>query len=199
MDALEPRPAREAPSCRRFVFLSLVRPTKGIHELIAAGERLGKEIIIDVYGPFFDGLTEEVFKGLQRVRYRGVVAPGKAISVLRDYDALVLPTYWQGEGYPGIVIEAFAAGIPVVTTRWKCIPEIVDDSCGILVEPRNPDALHDALKTLARDDRLYARLCEGARCKRKLFDSRIWTDRFVEYCMDLVRPIGATSDEDSSH
>lgn len=190
---------KQAPSnvrsCRRFVFLSLVRPTKGIRELIEAGERLGEGITVGVYGPFLDGFSEQNFAGLKRVRYRGVVAPGEAISVLRNYDALVLPTYWQGEGYPGIIIEAYAAGIPVVTTRWLCIPEIVDESCGILVQPRDSEALHDAMKALTEDDQYYARLCRGARSKRALFDSRTWTDRFVSYCEDLANAKRGTSGE----
>lgn len=184
--------SRPARSCRRFVFLSLVRPTKGIRELIEAGERLDEGISVDVYGPLLDGFSEQNFVGLKRVKYRGVIAPGEALTVLRDYDALVLPTYWEGEGYPGIVIEAFGAGLPVVSTRWKAIPEIVDDSCGLLIEPRDADALHDAMKTLAADDEQYARLCEGARSQAKLFDAQIWTDRFVSYCKELASVRSAT-------
>lgn len=180
------QPSRKNRSCRRFVFLSLVRPTKGIRELIEAAERLGEDITVDVYGPFFEGFSEQNLAGLKRVKYRGVVASGEANSVLRNYDTLVLPTYWEGEGYPGIIIEAFGAGIAVISTRWKAIPEIVDESCGILVKPRDVDELYDAMKTLVDDDGLYSRLCEGARSKAKLFDAQVWTDRFVSYCKDLA-------------
>lgn len=64
-------------------------------------------------------------------------------------DLVTLPSY--KEGCPNVVIEALAAGRPVVATNVGGIPELMDDSCGRLVPPRNPAALRDALEqTLAR-------------------------------------------------
>ncbi len=173
-------------TCRRFVFLGLVRPMKGIPELIEAAERFGDDVSVDVYGPCMEGVTEQTFAELKRVHYRGVVPPGEGVRVLRNYDALVLPSYWPGEGYPGIIVEAYAAGLPVVTTRWRTIPEIVDDSCGRLVEPKDADALHRAMKELVDDNALYARLRKGAIAKRSFFDARTWTQKFVEHCRKLA-------------
>jgi glycosyltransferase involved in cell wall biosynthesis len=94
--------------------------------------------------------------------------------------------YLSGEGYPGAILEAFAAGIPVITTRWLSIPEIVDHSCGILIPPRNPAALADAVIRLTTDPLLYQRLCAGAVGKRGQFSSSYWTRAFVDYCRPLV-------------
>ncbi len=171
--------------CRRFVFLSHVKPAKGIGELVEAAERFDGEVSVDVYGPLLDGLTASSFEGLRRVRYRGVVPAGTAVSVLADYHALLLPTYWVGEGYPGTVLEAYAAGLPVIATRWKAIPEVVDDTSGILVEPRDADALFEAMQKLVKDDELYRRLCDGVRAKRQFFNSARWVDEFVKLCGEL--------------
>ncbi|MBU0639896.1 MAG: glycosyltransferase family 4 protein [Planctomycetes bacterium] len=185
MDVARALPPREVSACRRFVFLSQVRPVKGVGELIAAGERFGADVTVDVYGPFFDGLSESTFAGLKRVRYCGVVQPEEVLGTLRRYDALVLPTYHSGEGYPGIVLEAYGAGLPVIATHWRAVPEIVDDTCGLLIEPRSAEALHAAMERLVRDDALYARLCAGARRQRDFFDVRTWAEHFVGYCREL--------------
>lgn len=172
--------------CRRFVFVSHVKQTKGIGELIAAGERFGEDITIDVYGPFREGMAENVFDGCRRARYCGVISPDKVVELLSEYDALLLPTYHAGEGYPGIIMEAYAAGIPVICSRWRCLPEIVDENSGILVEPRNADALCDAMKTLIESPDLYARLRRGVLEKRPTFDAEMQTERFVGFCREAV-------------
>lgn len=174
------------PVCRRFVFISHVKETKGIRELIEAGERFGEDAVIDVYGPFREGMTEAVFDGCRRVRYRGELAPGDVMAALRHYNALLLPTYHPGEGYPGIVIEAYMTGLPVICTRWRRLPEIVDERTGILVEPRDADALHAAMVRLMKDGALFARLRCGALERGKEFDMDVWAERFVQYCREAA-------------
>jgi glycosyltransferase involved in cell wall biosynthesis len=163
-----------------------VRPTKGIGEVIEAAERFGDEVSVDVYGPFLDGLTEDIFQGRKRVRYHGILPSDNVVDTLRGYDALLLPTYWRGEGYPGIIVEAYIAGIPVITTKWAAVPEIVDESCGLLIEPRDVDALHAAMQSLVDDPALLDRLRTGAIAKRSFFDSAVWTQKFVDYCHELA-------------
>jgi glycosyltransferase involved in cell wall biosynthesis len=170
--------------CRRFVYLGQVRREKGIRELIAAGERLSGSVVVDVLGTLGYDVPGSAFDGLSRVRYRGAVEPGEVHDVLARYDALVLPSY--KEGYPGVVLEAYGAGLPVVTTRREPLPELVDDTSGILVEPRDADALHAAMKRLIDDAELYARLRRGVRARRGEFSDAIWHERFVEFCREAA-------------
>ncbi len=90
--------------CRKFVFVGHVHPYKGIGELIQASEQLPEDAAVDVYGPFTGDLSEQTFRGSRRVRYCGIIPSDKVISKLAEYDALVLPTYHPGEGYPGVVM-----------------------------------------------------------------------------------------------
>jgi len=174
-------------TCRSFIFLGRVCPEKGIREIIAAGERFGEQVRVDVYGPFWRGdIGPDSFAGLKRVRYCGSVPPEKAEEVLRQYDALLLPTYHTGEGYPGIIIEAYGVGMPVICTRWMALPEIVDGESGIMVEPRDAEALYAAMKTLVDDESRYRRLCQGARAKAGEFAIPVWTDRFEALCREAM-------------
>jgi glycosyltransferase involved in cell wall biosynthesis len=173
--------------CRKFVFLGHVKKTKGIHELIEAGEHFGDDVQVDVYGPYREGMTEEVFDGCRRVRYRGVVEPDHVLEVLRGYDAMILPTYHPGEGYPGIIIEAYAVGLPVICTRWRRLPELVDERSGILIEPKDGDALYQAMRHLMDVPDHYARLRRGVIEKREEFDAAVWNDRFVQFCNEVIK------------
>ncbi len=172
--------------CRRFVFLGQVHGGKGVRELVEAGERLPEGVTVDIYGPLGFDVQESELNGRKRVTYRGPVDSDDVHDVLSKYDALVLPSYHHGEGYPGVILEAYAAGLPVVSTRWRAIPELVDDGItGLLVEPRDAGSLRAAMLSLVEDEELYARLCEGVRARRHEFSDEIWSQRFVEYCRGL--------------
>jgi glycosyltransferase involved in cell wall biosynthesis len=171
---------------RKFVFVGHVAPRKGVREIIKAASQIDADIVVDVYGPLREGLTADEFDG-QKAAYRGVLAPERVISTLRQYDVLLLPTYHHGEGYPGVIIESYCAGIPVIATRWNAIPEIVDQTSGILVEPGDVGDLRDAMLQLIRSPDEYAKLRSGARLKAHQFSSEVWTERFVQLVLGLVK------------
>ncbi len=180
---LSDEPAR---GCRRFVFLGQVHGGKGIRELVEAGARLPEGGTVDIYGPLGFDVHESELTGRERVTYRGPVDSNDVHRVLSEYDTLVLPSYHHGEGYPGVILEAYAAGLPVVSTRWRAIPELVDDGVtGLLVEPRDSGALRGAMLSRVENQELYARLREGVRARRREFSDEIWSQKFVEYCRGL--------------
>lgn len=186
----EPRAA-----CRRLVFVGHVRRTKGIPELLEAAAGLDLPEPVDIYGPLFDGYSARSFEGLKNVRYCGVLEPTQVAGRLRDYDALVLPTYHEGEGYPGVLLEAYCAGLPVVTTSWRVVPEIVNERCGLLVPVRDARALAAALHRLVTDSVLYQALGRGARLQGGRFATERWADVFVRLCRaTLARHRAAASD-----
>ncbi|HLA72646.1 MAG TPA: glycosyltransferase family 4 protein, partial [Steroidobacteraceae bacterium] len=129
-------PARKSPHCRRLVFLGHLWRTKGVETLLEAAPHLPDGVTVDLFGPL-DEYTPEMLRerGAGRVTYRGFLSHDEVEKTLWNYDCLVLPTFHPGEGYPGVIAEAFAHGLPVISTRWLAIPEIVDESCGILIEP----------------------------------------------------------------
>lgn len=143
----------------RVVFIGHVRPEKGVFVLLEAMKRLDDAnisgIVCDIYGPIYHAVENEfmdMVATLPSVTYGGVLQPQDVIKTLKSYDVLAFPTFYQGEGHPGVVIEAMMAGLPVITTNFRAIPELIrDGNNGLLVPPHNPQAIADAMIELMQD------------------------------------------------
>jgi glycosyltransferase involved in cell wall biosynthesis len=122
-----------------------------------------------------------------RVRFLGTRPPEDVRSLLAGADVFVLASIW--EGLPGSVIEAMAAGLPVVGTNVNGIREIVvPGETGLLVAPDDADALADALGALLADARLRE---EMGRRGRERAETEYSIDRLVERKITLFREIAA--------
>jgi len=183
---LIPIPTRRG-ACTRFLFLSQLRPQKGIREALAASDRLPAGCTLDVYGPFMPGIEPEVFSGHPHATYCGTVRPSQVADVLASHDVLLFPTYYQGEGMPGAVIEAQQAGMPVLASRWRSLGELIDDGVnGFLIEPRSIDELAQAMERLARDADLFARMSRRARERGETLRSHVWNATFHAWMTELA-------------
>jgi glycosyltransferase involved in cell wall biosynthesis len=91
-------------------------------------------------------------------------------GLLTASDAFILPSLW--EGLPNVLLEAMAAGLPVIATRVGGIPEVVThNETGLLVEVKDSTALAEAIGRIVKEDGLRERLAQNAKdCVRKNFD-----------------------------
>jgi glycosyltransferase involved in cell wall biosynthesis len=165
---LSPAPARSPEQELRILFLGRLGPRKGLPELLSA---LGDPRLRDhawratVAG---DGDVETYRAratelGLdQRMTFPGWVSASAVHALLLDAHVLVLPSH--AEGLPMSVLEAFAAGLPVICTPVGGLAEVVvHEFNGLLVRPGDVAALVDAVGRLITDEPLRARLAVGAR------------------------------------
>jgi len=167
----------------RFVFLGHVSVVKGIDELIKVAKTLD-DIVIDIYGPLKDGLTEDSF--VNNISYKGVIAPQKVAEQISKYDALILPSKYLKEGYPGVLIEAFSVGVPVISTKIGAIPEIVSEKSGILIEPGNTTELVDAISRIKDSTQFFQTLKQGALEASEQFSSEKWTEEYIKLSEQLA-------------
>ena len=106
---------------------------------------------------------------------------------LANTDIMVLPSYY-GEGVPRSLIEAAACGLPIVTTDSPGCREVVTHEVnGLLIPPRNSDALSEAVKCLHEDPQLRRKLGLAARHRAVMvFDQRIVIQKTLEVYGELL-------------
>ena len=81
----------------------------------------------------------------ETIQYLGFVFGEQKHRLLREADLFCFPTYYENENQPVNLIEAMAFGLPILTTRWRSIPELFPANYGGLVEIRSPDQIARAL------------------------------------------------------
>ena len=149
LDVLHERPIK-------LCTFSRVMKEKGIEEAIHVVEELNKEygnpiFELDIYGQI-DKNQEQWFQKLKetfsnQIHYKGLVDYNKSTSVLRQYHALLFPTFYKGEGFAGTIIDAMAAGVPVIASDWKYNNEIIKEGYnGLLFETHNEEELKNIIK-----------------------------------------------------
>lgn len=113
---------------------SRVMKEKGIEDAVnavqAVNEALGRTVYtLDIYGQV-DSAQLQWFEKLQNtfpayVRYGGLVPYDKSVEVLKDSFALLFPTRFFTEGIPGTIIDAYAAGVPVISAKWESFGDVI--------------------------------------------------------------------------
>ena len=162
---------------RRLAFISQLRMAKGLGEALEACRSLPEGCSLSVYGPAMPDTDFSLFDRHPRATYEGALEPADVPRALAEHDLLLFPSYYRGEGYPGIVIEAMQCGLPVVATRWRAIPEVVEhEKSGLLVAPRSVEELRSAILRLIEDPELYRRLRAGAAERGDVMRSGRWSD-----------------------
>ncbi len=159
---------------------SRVTKTKGIGEAISAVEyvnsKYGKEMCtLDIFGPIDASYEEEFNKLLVEnkgvVAYKGVLNSDNIITTLSQYAFMLFPTYYPGEGMPGAVLEAFAAGVPVIASNWHNNAEVVKDGyTGIVYELDDIENLYIAVERLLQDDKLLMEMHNNCLVEKKLYE-----------------------------
>lgn len=144
----------------RLCTFSRVMKEKGIEDTVNAVKKINKlenreVFILDIYGQV-DKNQREWFERLQStfpdfIRYGGLIPYDKSTDVLKEYFALLFPTYYDGEGFAGTLIDAMAAGVPVIASDWKYNKDIVEDwKTGIIMQNSLDNELLNILKQKER-------------------------------------------------
>jgi glycosyltransferase involved in cell wall biosynthesis len=172
MNPIEPVP-NDGKDRFRIIFLGHITRRKGplllLDALTFLSQICDQQIICDFYGPIHDEIQSEFLEKLSFVpnaRYCGVAKPGSGSQLISQYDALVLPTYYDTEGHPGVFIEAMHAGVPVISTRIRTFPELITNGWnGFLVPTRDSCALAEAIHLLAIEPALKEEMGQANRLK----------------------------------
>lgn len=131
---------------RNLLFLGVVGQRKGAYDLLDAFEKsLGKipsDVNLLYYGPDFEKKIEQAIEGrkmCKRVKYMGWLSESDKKAVFNNTMLNILPSY--NEGLPMTILETMAYGIPNISTKVAAIPEVIDETNGVLLDTGNVDQL----------------------------------------------------------
>ena len=148
----------------RVAYLGRLAPQKDVGTLLAAFARLpaGPQLLLVGDGPDRAALQRLAQRCGGRVQFTGFVPHAQVPAVLQHVDLLVLPSLY--EDLSSALIEAMAAGLPVVATRVGGTADLVRHGVnGLLVAPRDPAALAAAISQVLADPVAAARMSAAAR------------------------------------
>jgi glycosyltransferase involved in cell wall biosynthesis len=149
-----PRERRDPSEPCKVLYLGLCSEEKGLFELvdaiIHAHARQPGSFHLTVAGSFPSTEEEMKFRELSAplgtaVRYLGFNGEHAKNALLREADVFCFPTHYPHEGQPLVLMEALAHDLPIVTTRWRAIPEMLPAAHTWIVEPGRPALLAAAL------------------------------------------------------
>lgn len=144
----DPLPDTAAPKAARqafALFVGRISEEKGIATLLQAWSALPRPQLLKVAGA---GPLEPLLQGLNNVEALGRQSAAEVGHLMRQAAFLLLPSEWY-EGFPLVLVEAFAHGLPVLASRLGSMADIIEDGkTGLLFEPGNPRDLADKAQWL---------------------------------------------------
>jgi glycosyltransferase involved in cell wall biosynthesis len=169
--ALSPQEREQAgqdPQILRVLFVAHCVREKGLFEAAAGVELANRQLAaqqsplrlqLTVAGKFFRAEDRAKFDRLALaplasswLKYIGFVSEPIKWTAFREADVFCFPTYYANEGQPANLIEAMALGLPVITTRWRSIPEFLPPGYPGLIEPRQPQQVAAALLAVMNEN-----------------------------------------------
>ena len=175
-----------APESLVFVFVGRIVRDKGIHELLAAFDRLPGEATLVLVGPFeaqldpIDATGLDLIKNHPRIIHVGFQKDVRPF--LCAADVLVFPSY--REGFPNVPMQAGCFGLPSIVTDINGCNEIIEEGInGLIVPPKDEQALEKAMERMITDAPLRAHCAAAARGRilEKYQQSVVWEALYQEY------------------
>jgi glycosyltransferase involved in cell wall biosynthesis len=172
----------------KVLMVTRLHEFKGVQYMLEAASRVSLDLEVNIVGdgPYRATLEAQAARIGKPVRFWGWLDRNdpEMWRLYRESSVFVFPS--EREGSPAVVQEAMSAGLAVVAADSAGTPEVVGDA-GILVSPKDPAGIADALVRLAGDPDLVRDLAERARERvRTEFDWRVLAQRYVELYADVL-------------
>lgn len=162
-------PAADGQRSRYFLHVSNNEPRKNLHRVVRAFRRLGRERNVELLLKLPKDQARH-FEGIPGVRVvAGMLSTEELAELYRRALGFVFPSLYEGFGMP--ILEAMASGCPVITSNVTACPEVAGEAA-LRVDPRDEDALFQAMARLADDASARERLAAAGLERFQAFDWR---------------------------
>jgi glycosyltransferase involved in cell wall biosynthesis len=196
MGALAAREVILEPHQLRLIIVGRQEGSKGTEILIqslALIHHAHPEAVLDVVGegsalPALKRLAAELGIG-DRVAFHGKVSHDEVIRLLQRAQVFCFPS--KSEGFPKVVLEALACGLPVIATPVSVLPQLLGNGCGVLVNEATPEALARAVESIVADGARYATMSRNAVETAQQYSLETWRDTIGGYLTAAWGPLKA--------
>jgi glycosyltransferase involved in cell wall biosynthesis len=171
----------------KLAFISRVMKDKGLDVLLELSQKKSSSggvspFSIDFYGEMRDDYYSRHLSDVENYTYKGILDPSVIISTIKQYDALIFPTHYSGEGCPGILVEALAAGVPIIASDWKYNSElVVPNENGFLCKFNDVDTYISAISALYNSRKLIADMRIASRRMSIRYSDRYASELIASY------------------
>jgi glycosyltransferase involved in cell wall biosynthesis len=174
-----------------FLFVGVLRYYKGLQYLIPAMKGIKNKLVIIGKGPELGTLKKLVEdQGLTNVKFAGYVSDSELPSYYRQSRAFIFPSCERSEAFGMTILEAFLFKKPVVSTELGTGTSYVnlDGKTGMVVKPKNVEALHQALLLFSKNDDLLKQYGEnGHKRMVDLFSPEVAGEKYYQVYQNLLK------------
>tara|TARA_Y100000996_G_scaffold394381_1_gene358683 strand:- start:1849 stop:3900 length:2052 start_codon:yes stop_codon:yes gene_type:complete len=165
----------------KLVYAGRLSKDKNVDSIIIAADflsRSNKDFHIDILG---SGNQSEYLKYLTMkfnlkdyITFRGSVHHSDVIEYFCKSHLFLFPTKTK-EGFPKVLIEAMACGLPSIATRVSVIPFLINDKCGITIDQTDPKSVFKSIMKMINNPQLMESMGTEARIRSKSYTMDRWT------------------------
>jgi alpha-1,3-rhamnosyl/mannosyltransferase len=171
--------ARPSQRAKPYVlYVGTIEPRKNLNVLLDAWKLLRTDFELVIAGPEGWGSEPTLARIRQEATYLGYVPEADLPGLVAGATVFVYPSLYEGFGFP--VVQAMAAGVPVVTSNTSCLPEIAGDAA-VLVDPRSPSEIANGLTRLLDSESTRAQLMERGRKRAEIFRWETCAERSLAF------------------
>lgn len=158
-----------------LLYVGTINRRKGVEYLLESvsllPEILRKRVAVKIVGagPLLSYYKNK-YSHMQNIQFCGYVSDDLLPSIYGSADIFVYPSLY--EGLPTVVLEAMASGLPIIATNIPSIAEVVKSDFGILVKPKSPQAIAQAIAFMARNASIREEMAKKALFYSKKYDWR---------------------------
>lgn len=175
----------------KICIFSRVMEEKGVNDAIEVVRKINNKfgravLILDIYGPIEDDYKSVFLKAISNnyeyVKYQGIVDSSESQSVIKNYFLLLFPTKFKTEGVPGTIIDAYAAGVPVLASGWNSAKEVIDlNETGLIYDFNDIAMLEKLLIICIKSPEKVVNMKKNCLIKAQTYQVDVILNKFNQY------------------